>query len=373
MIYLDHAASTPVSEEIQDSFNKVAMKYYANPASVHRFGLEAYELEKKARQQIADLFGVESNEVLFTSGATEANNLAIKGTAFKYKNRGNHLITTKVEHPSVLNAFMQLEEEFGFRVTYLNVDAKGQVDFNELKEAIDNQTILVSIIAVNNEVGAINDIDQIGRYLKQYPKVIFHSDITQAVGKIKQNYQNVDLLSLSAHKLNGFKGSGLLIKKKNIDLLPLLSGGGQELNLRSGTNNLPYEVCLAKALRIAFEKQEEHYQKVLSLNKYLIEKLQHLEETKLNSTEMGSPYIVNFSINKKASVVAEALSLQDIYVSTKSACSSKKSSSSYVLEAMGKSKNEASNAIRISLSYLNQEAELETFIKALEKILKNTR
>lgn len=373
MIYLDHAATTPLNREIKKSYEELTEKYFANPASFHKIGQESAKLEKVAREKIAELFAVTTPEVIFTSGATESNNMAIKGIAFRYQNRGKHIITSLAEHPSVLNAFKQLEETFGFKVTYLHLNDDGKIDFDELKKTIDDETILVSLIAVNNETGAINEIEKIADIIKKYPKCFFHVDATQAIGKVHIDYKDVDLLSLSAHKLNGYKGSGLLIKRKNVDLLPLLSGGGQEFNLRSGTNNFPLEVALAKTLRIAFEKEEEHYKYVSNLRDYLFERLKEIPGIKMNSTLDGSPYVVNFSLAKKASVVTEALSNKDIFVSTKSACSSKKSPSSHVLKAMGKSDYDASNAIRVSMSYLNTKEELDIFIDTLKQILNSIK
>lgn len=370
MIYFDNAASTPVSEEVLSSFSKFVSECYANPASVHGLGLKANEYENKARKQIAKLFNKKDDEVIFTSGASEANNLAIKGTAFQYQKRGKHLITSSIEHASVLEAFRQLEEEFGFEVTYLKPDENGEISKEKVEKAIRKDTILVSIMLVNNEIGSINDIKAIGELLKQYPKIIFHSDITQAVGKVKIDLTNVDLASLSLHKIHGFKGSGILLKNNKINLLSLISGGGQEYNMRSGTNNVPYEVSAAKCLRIALESQEENYNRVLKLKNKLILGLEQIDGIHINTPKNSSPFIVNFSINKKASVVVEGLSKKGIYVSTKSACSSKKSSISYVLKEIGLDDNLASNALRISFSSYSKEEEVDIFIKALEDILK---
>ena len=372
MIYLDNAATTKLNSEVLKGFCELNNKFFANSASTHKLGQEAYRLEEMARNQIAKLLKSDPSEIIFTSGATESNNLAIKGAAFSYQNRGRHLITSKVEHPSVLNAFKSLEDDFGFKVSYLDVDESGKVNIETLTKALREDTILVSLMAVNNEVGSINPIEEIGEFLKDYPKVLFHCDATQAIGKVNIDYSNVDLLSMSSHKIHGFKGSGLLLKRKNIDLKPLLSGGGQEFNYRSGTNNYLYEVCLAKTLRIALETQKENYQYAKELNDYLRDLLKDVE-VRINSPLDGSPYIINFSINKKASVVSEALSLKDIYVSTKSACSSKKSPSSYVLEAMGRNKNDSMNAIRISLSNDTTKEELLTFVNELKTILKTVK
>lgn len=372
MIYLDNAATTKLNEEILKGFSELNNKFFANSASTHKLGQEAYRLEEMARSQIAKLLNCDPSEVIFTSGATESNNLAIKGVAFSYQNRGKHIITSKVEHPSVLNAFKSLEKDFGFRVSYLDVDENGVVSVESVKKALCNDTILVSLMSVNNEVGCINPIEDIGILLKKYPKVFFHSDATQAIGKIDIDYSNVDLISMSAHKIHGFKGSGLLIKRKNIDLVPLLSGGGQEFNYRSGTNNYIYEVCLAKTLRIALENQLSNYKYVKELNMYLRSLIKDMD-IRINSNIDSSPYIINLSINKKASVVSEALSLKEIYVSTKSACSSKKSPTSYVLEAMGRGKLDAANALRISLSKDTTKEEITIFVKELKRILNEVK
>ncbi len=373
MIYFDNAATTKINKEVLASFNKVNEKYFANPASNHKLGLEVLSLEDTARNQIAKILNRTESEIIFTSGASESNNLAIKGTCLKYKNRGNHIITTKVEHPSVLNVFKQMHDLYNFDVTYLDVNKDGVVELDTLKKAIKEDTILVSIMSVNNEVGSINDIASIGKYLKQFPKIIFHSDATQAIGKINIDFSDVDLLTMSAHKLNGFKGSGLLLRKRNIDLVPLIDGGGQEYALRSGTNNFPYEVALAKTLRIAFENMATRYEYVSKIHDYMYEKLSSLDGIRINSPKDGSPYIINFSVNKKASVVQEGLSLKEIYVSTKSACSSKKKPYSYVIEAMGYDIERATNAIRVSFSYENTLEEVSLFIEELQKVLKSIK
>ncbi len=373
MIYFDNAATTIVNDEVLNSFNNCVKNYMGNSSSLHQEGLKASLLEKKATEQIASFFNAKEDEVYFTSGATESNNMAIKGVAFYYKNRGNHIITTKIEHLSVLNTFKQLEEKFGFEVTYLDVDENGIVDINELKNNIKDNTILVSIMAVNNEVGSIEPIEAIGKLLKNYPKIHFHVDATQAIGKIKINYDNVDLITLSGHKIHSFKASGLLIKRHNTNLEPLITGGGHQHNLRSGTTSVPIEVSLAKAIRLSFTNLEKNYLYVKSLQEYFFLQGSKINNLKFNSTLSSSPYIISFYTNKKASVVAEALSNKEIYVSTKSACSSKKESTSYVLEAMHKDKYIASNSIRVSFDEHNTKEEIDIFFKELEHILKTIK
>ncbi len=372
LIYFDYAATTPIRQEILDTYTDLLNNFFANPSSLHRLGQEASHMLNMAREQIASLFKRKSDEVIFTSGATEANNLAIKGYALRYQNRGKHLITSKIEHPSVLKAFEQLEKQ-GFECTYLDVDSNGKINIEQLKKSIRNDTILVSIMAVNNEVGSINDIKEIASIVHQYPKAVFHSDTTQAIGKIDLPYNDIDMFVLSAHKLNGLKGSGALIKRKHIELLPLLSGGGQEFDYRSGTNDFQKEVVLAKTIRLALEDQKEHYSKVLELHEYMLKLLKN-DEIIINSPLCGSPYIINFSfLNKRASVVVEALSKAGIMVSTISACSSKKTAHSYVLEAMGKSKQIYQNSLRVSFGYQNTKEEIDYFIRVLLETINSIR
>ncbi len=373
MIYFDNAATTSVKEEVLDSFNYAVRNYSGNSSSLHKEGLKAAELEKKARMQIASFFHASEDEVIFTSGATESNNMALKGVAFRYRKRGAHIITTKTEHLSVLNTLRQLEEEFGFDVTYLDVDEYGRVTPEQVRKAIREETILVSVMAVNNENGAIQPVEEIGKMLKSYPKIRFHSDATQAIGKIDIDYSSIDLVTLSGHKIHSFKSAGILIKRKTTDLFPLITGGGHQNNLRSGTTNVPGEAALARAIRLAFTSQKENYEYVRGLNDYLRMRLREIDGIELNSDEACSPFILSFSVPKKASVVSEALSNREIYVSTKSACSSKKDSGSYVLEAMRAPKWNVFNSLRVSFSRENTLAEIDVFVETLKEVLNSIR
>ena len=374
IIYLDNAATSKVDQEVLDSFNQITLKYYANPSSIHHLGQEANRLLEKSREQILSLLGLTHHNVVFTSGATEANNLAIKGYAYANKGRGNHLITSATEHPSVLNAMRQLEDD-GFKLTILPVNDKGQVEVNSLRDAINDETILVSIMAVNNETGAINPIKEIGEIVKKYPKIAFHVDMVQAIGKIDVPLENVDMFSFAGHKIHGLLGSGALIKEKKIILKPLQNGGGQENNLRSGTNTLALSASLAKALRLAIDQQEENYRKVKPLAEYLINYLKDNEDKYIiNSFSIDNPYIVNFSLRKhKASVVVEALSNRNIMVSSLSACHSKNEDYSYVVYAMKKDSCLAHNTIRVSFSFDNTLDEVKTLTKELDAILKEIK
>ena len=374
VIYLDNAATSKVHPEVLESFNQITLKYFANPSSIHALGQEAQRLLEKSREQILNLFNLKHHEVIFTSGATEANNLAIKGYAFANRGRGNHIITTAIEHPSVLNTVKQLEK-YGFEVTILPVNEKGIIEVNSLKAAIKDNTILVSIMSVNNETGAINPIKEVGEILKDYPKIAFHVDMTQAIGKIDIPLDNIDLFSFAGHKIHGLLGSGALIKEKKIILEPLNNGGGQENNLRSGTNTLALSASLAKALRLAINAQKENYEKVTRLRDYLLSYLKdNPDKYHLNSFDLANPYIVNFSLlEHKASVVVEALSNKGIMVSSLSACHSKNEDYSYVIYAMNQDMKLAHNTIRVSFSYENTVDDVNALIRGLKQIVKEIK
>ena len=374
IIYLDNAATSKVYPEVLDSYNQITLKYFANPSSIHKLGQESNRLLEKSREQILSLLNLTHHEVIFTSGATEANNLAIKGYALANKSRGNHLITTAVEHPSVLNAFKALEK-YGYEVTILPVNKNGAIEVNSLKEAIKDNTILVSVMSVNNETGAINPIKEVGELLKNYPKIAFHVDMTQAIGKVDIPLENIDMFSFSGHKIHALLGSGALIKEKKIVLEPIANGGGQENNLRSGTNTLALSATLAKALRLSLEEQKENYNKVSNLRDYLLSYLKDNPDLySLNSLDNNNPYIVNFSLlNHKASVVVEALSNKGIMVSSLSACHSKNEDYSYVVLAMNNDMKLAHNTIRVSFSYENTVDDVNALIRGLKQIMKEIK
>ncbi len=374
IIYLDNAATSKVYPEVLDSYNQITLKYFANPSSIHKLGQESNRLLEKSREQILSLLNLTHHEVIFTSGATEANNLAIKGYALANKSRGNHLITTAVEHPSVLNTFKALEK-YGYEVTILPVNKKGVIEVNSLKEAIKDDTILVSVMSVNNETGAINPIKEVGELLKNYPKIAFHVDMTQAIGKIDIPLENIDMFSFSGHKIHALLGSGTLIKEKKIILEPIAHGGGQENNNRSGTNTLALSATLAKALRISLKEQKENYNKVSNLRDYLVSYLKDNPDLYcLNSLDKDNPYIVNFSLlNHKASVVVEALSNKGIMVSSLSACHSKNEDYSYVVLAMNNDMKLAHNTIRVSFSYENTVDDVNALIRGLKQIMKEIK
>lgn len=374
MIYLDNASTTIIEKEVLDSYQALLSAYYANPSSSHKLGVQTNALQNKAREMILKLLNLNGYEVIFTSGATESNNLLLRGLAFAYQNRGRHIITSSVEHPSILNTCKQLEELHGFKVTYLGVNNDGTINLDELKSSIQKDTILVSLMLVNNETGAINPLKEVKNILKDYPQVVLHSDAVQGFSKIKFDFNNVDAFTLSSHKIHGLKGSGALIKRKSIRLVSQLTGGNQEDGYRSGTSNFPVNVTLAKTIRLALEKQDENYKKVKVLHNYLFDELENNDQILINSTRNGSPYIFNLSLkDKKGPVIAQALNNEDIYVSTVSACSNKTEPKSKVIYEMFNDDNRAKSSLRISFSKDTTLKEVEIFKNALIKILSSVK
>lgn len=373
MIYFDNAATTRPSLAVLECFEKENEQCFANPSSRHAYGREAYRKLENARLSILKSLSLSNDyRVLFTSGASESNNLAIKGIAKEYLRRGKRIITTQVEHPSVLEAFRSLEKE-GFEVIYLPTKEDGTVDPETLKVNMNKETILVSIMATNNETGSNNDILALSKIVHSFPKAFFHVDVTQAIGKRDLPYSSIDLFSFSGHKIHGLKGTGALILKKNITLLRQIDGGDQEYFFRAGTDNLPGDETLAVALEEATKNLQDNIAHAKEISSFLREGLEKNDEILMNSPLEGSPFILNFSLKrKKASVVTEALSHEGIYVSSVSACNSKGEPISYVLEAMGFSKERAMNSIRLSFSRENTLEEAKTFLNTLQNILERT-
>lgn len=373
MIYFDNAATTRPSLAVLECFEKENEQCFANPSSRHAYGREAYRKLENARLSILKSLSLSNDyRVLFTSGASESNNLAIKGIAKEYLRRGKRIITTQVEHPSVLETFRSLEKE-GFEVIYLPTKEDGTVDPETLKESMNKETILVSIMATNNETGSNNDILALSKIVHSFPKAFFHVDVTQAIGKRDLPYSSIDLFSFSGHKIHGLKGTGALILKKNITLLRQIDGGDQEYFFRAGTDNLPGDEALAVALEEATKNLQDNIAHAKEISSFLREGLEKNDEILMNSPLEGSPFILNFSLKrKKASVVTEALSHEGIYVSSVSACNSKGEPISYVLEAMGFSKERAMNSIRLSFSRENTLEEAKAFLNTLQNILERT-
>lgn len=371
MIYFDNSATTKPDRAVLDSFRQISQSYYGNPSSVHRFGLEAETLLRKAHQQAATILGVDMNEIVFTSGGTEGNNTAIKGIALAHQNKGKHIITSQIEHPSVIEACQSLEK-LGFIVTYLPVNDKGQVNVEDVKSALRSDTILVSIMHVNNELGSIQPIEEIGKLIKQRATTYFHVDHVQGFGKVALDLQRaeIDLCTISGHKIHGLKGTGLLYIKKATTIFPLFHGGKQQANYRSGTENVAGIVSFVKAMRLITEKEESYHDYLFQMNKLLRHSLQELPEVIINTSENQAPHILNFSVpGYKPEVIIHALGERDIYISTKSACSSKKPDESAILHAIGLSEERSKTGLRVSLSYQNTKEEIELFCRSLRKVI----
>ena len=368
MIYFDNAATTKIYDDALTSYVQVSQKFFGNPSSLHQLGVDAYQVLTKARAQVASLLSVQPEEIFFTSGGTESNNWAIKGTALEKSVFGKHIITTKIEHPSVIQTCKQLER-FGFEVTYLDVDSKGIVSVDQLKENLRKDTILVSVMAVNNEIGAVQPIDEIAKVLEEYPSIHFHVDAVQAVERASQLLAigRIDLLSLSAHKFHGPRGVGIMYKKFGRKIQALLTGGGQEKGERSTTENLPGIVATTKALRMALEEESVTGELRTQLWKELATK----PEIRIFSPEDGASHVLCFAIKGvRGEVVVHAFENHGIYISTTSACSSKKADSSSTLYAMDVPTEWATGAVRVSFSNDNTKEEVEQFIDVLHQLMK---
>ncbi|MCF6094997.1 cysteine desulfurase [Microaerobacter geothermalis] len=374
MIYLDNSATTKPYAEVSDVVREMMNEYFGNPSSIHKLGMEAEGMLSRARELAASYIGAEPKEIVFTSGGTESNNSAIKGVAFQYRKRGMHLITSEVEHASVIESMKQLEE-FGFDITFLPVNEKGMVSLSDVKKAIRDDTILVSLMLVNNEVGTVQPIHEIGKWLSNHPKVLFHVDAVQGFGKIPFTVKElkVDLMSLSSHKFHGPKGVGLLYVRNGVKLMPLMSGGEQEAGLRSGTENLPSIVGMVKAMRKTVESQKEMINRLSGYKQTMINQLKEWDGVWLNTPDTNSaPHIINFSVpGIKAEVLVHALAEEGIFVSTRSACSSKELKPSRVILAMTGDMEKASSAIRISLGAFNTQEEIELALSILKKNITN--
>ena len=373
MIYFDNSATTKVYPEVLTTYTKVSEAIWGNPSSLHKMGENAYNLLEQSRAQIAELLGCQKEEIFFTSGGTEGDNWAIKGTALEKGIYGKHLITTQVEHPAVLNSMKQLEK-LGFEVTYLPVDENGRVSVLDLKQALRKDTILVSVMAVNNEVGTIQPLKEIARVLADHPKVHFHVDAVQAVGKGLTDLimdERVDLVTFSGHKFHAPRGVGFLYKKAGRKLAPLLSGGGQENNLRSSTENLPAIAAMAKALRLLLENETKNVAHEQAIRQKIFEHLQAFDKVTLFSQldDKFAPHILCFAIaGVRGETIVHAFEDQGVFISTTSACSSKKGQVSSTLHAMQVDDKIATSAVRVSLDENNTMAQADKFNQIFDDI-----
>lgn len=375
-LYLDNAATTAIDNDVLSEYIRLISMQFGSTGSLHKLGQETLNLETASKEKIARILKVKPSEIYFNSGATEGNNYAIKGVAFKYKNRGKTIITTKVEHPSVYESIKQLEVDYGFNCIYLDVNENGVVDINELKKHLNNDVILVSIMYVNHEVGSIMPIKQIGQLLKNYPKVIFHSDITQAIGKIPVDLSFVDIATMSAHKIHGIKGSGFMYKKDKVSLYELISGHPANNALRAGTSNWPSNVVMAKALENTINNLKENYSLLKQTQVRLVEGLNNIDGLVINTDVNSSiPGIVNFSaIGYNPEVLIRALSLKGIYVSSRSVCSvEKKDQVSSTLFAMKKNMDICISSIRVSFVKPLTDEEINYFLDSIKNVLNEIR
>lgn len=369
-IYFDNAATTPPIEEAIESVVIGMKEYYGNPSSLHKLGLNAERMLLSSREELAKTINATSDEIFFTSGGSEGNNFVLKGIG----KPGNNIITTKFEHPSVLNALNDLREQ-GITVHELSLNENGEISLEELKKFIDKNTVLVSIMHVNNEIGTIQPIEEIGKIIKENStRAKFHVDAVQSYGKIAIDVKkaNIDYLTVSSHKFHGPKGVGFSYIRKGLRLKPLISGGGQESGFRSGTENLPGVMGMVVASKMSHASIKESYKKVWDIKEHFIEKLKGIENIKINSPlkENISPYILNVSFTGiRGEVLLHALEENGIFVSTGSACSSRGGKESHVLKALGLDYKDIDGAIRFSFSRFNTIEEVDLSNEALKKSL----
>ena len=375
-IYLDNSATTKPYQEVVDKMVLALTTQYGNPSSIYKKGIEVEREIKEIRRNIARSLGAKETEIYFTSGGTECNNTIIRSVAKLNKKTKNHIISTVIEHPSVLNTLKDLEAD-GFEVTYLPVGKDGKISLENLKNAIKKETILVSVMHVNNEIGTIQPIEEIGKYLKSLDeKVYFHVDGVQSYAKIKfrPSRYNIDFMSVSGHKLHGPKGIGFMYVKENNRIKPLLTGGGQEIGIRSGTENVPGIYGIGEAVRILNQDLEGTIDKIKGLRDLLKEEiLANIDNVKINSPEDGVCHVLNVSFRGvRGEVLLHYLEQKEIYVSTGSACSSKKKGS-HVLNAIGLTPDEIEGAIRFSLSDLNTKEEIMKTVEVLKESVSDLR
>ena len=367
MIYLDYSATTPTNKDVLESFNKACLDYFANPNSLHKLGVEANSLIDSATEQIENILHLKEKEIIYTSGASESNNLALKGICFSYQNRGKHIITTEFEHSSIYSPLSYLQT-LGFEVDIVKTDEFGRVDINDLERLIRDDTILVSVASVNSEIGIIQPIEKIVEIVKNKSKCFLHVDMTQSMTKIDIPLDNIDLISFSAHKFFGIKGVGCLIKNKKIKLTPIIHGGKSTTIYRSGTPSTPLIASISKALRLAYTDLDKKYKKVSNMNKKLRDFFNNVDGVEINSNEFCSPYILNVSVlGIKPETFMHALEEKDVYISTQTACSSNTSISKGVL-ALTHDEMRAKSSIRISISSITTMDEINNFMKIFEEV-----
>lgn len=375
-IYLDHSATTATKTEVLEEMLPVFTNYFGNPSSVYSFGREAKKLVDQARMRVAKALGALPEEIFFTAGGSESDNWVLRGVSYANRNKGNHIITTVIEHHAILHTCEQLEKE-GFKVTYLPVDSYGMISLDDLKAAITDETILISIMYANNEIGTIQPIDEIGKIAKER-KIYFHTDAVQAVGNVKIDVkaQNIDMLSLSAHKLYGPKGIGALYIRKGTKIINLITGGGQERGKRAGTENVPGIVGLGKAIELAAENIESYNEKLLGLRKKLIDGvMEKIPYTRLNGhPEKRLPGNANFCFQFiEGESLLLNLDMKGIAASSGSACTSGSLDPSHVLLAIGLPHEIAHGSLRLTLGDENTEEDVDYVLAVLPEIVDRLR
>lgn len=373
-IYFDNAATTQVIPAVSDAVVRAMTEQYGNPSSLHHKGYEAEMAARESLESIASLLKVQRGELLVTSGGTESDNMALIGGARAHQREGNHLITTAIEHPAILSTMKYLESQ-GFRVTYLPVDGQGVVRGEDLRAALDEETILVSIMYVNNEIGSVQPIAELSRIVKAYnPKILFHCDAVQAFGKypIRPAAEGIDLMSVSAHKFHGPKGVGFLYIRDKVRVLPLLYGGGQQKDMRSGTENVPGIAGMAEAARFCYEDMENRRRRLYEIKEYLAEGILDLGDTCIHGPrgEAGAPHVLSAGFaGVRSEVLLHALEERGIYVSSGSACASNHPAVSDTLKAIGCDKKWLDSTIRFSFSDLNTMEEAGECLRALKELV----
>lgn len=365
MIYLDYSATTPVDIDVFDTLSKVTKNYIGNPNSMHSLGQKSMELLESATKQIADIFGVSSNEIVYTGGSTESNNMAIIGAALANHKKGKHIIVSKLEHPSIY-VICDYLKSIGFEISYVKNDSDGLIDFDDLKKLVREDTILVSISAVNSEIGIRQPLKMIRQIIKKENiGTVFHSDMTQAIGKVSVNMRDTDLASVSGQKIFGPKGIGFLYKSSMIKLTPLLYGSTKE-NINPGTPPLPLIAALSKAVRLANENLEKKERFVTLLNEKIVNTLSKYPNILFNKTKYSIPHILNISVmDVMPEVLVHALANHEIYVSSNTACSSGEVSNAVL--AVYNDLNRAKHTIRISLSYVTTTEEINRFLEVFKE------
>ncbi|MCM1143115.1 MAG: cysteine desulfurase [Blautia sp.] len=377
-VYLDNSATTRCFDEAAQLMMKIMCEEYGNPSSMHHKGVEAEKYLRYAGETLAGILKVNEKEILFTSGGTESDNIAIIGTAMANHRTGRHLITTQIEHPAVLQTMRYLEDQ-GFKVTYLPVDRQGKISLEDLREAICKDTILVSIMHTNNEIGTLEPVAQAGELIKSInPGIAFHVDAVQGFGKfrIHPSRLHIDLLSVSGHKIHGPKGIGFLYKNDKVRLSPIIYGGGQQRGIRSGTENVPGIAGLAKASEIIYRNLEEDTRRLYGLREQFIQSLSRLDQVQINGCmgEESAPHIVSLSVRGvRSEVLLHALEERGIYVSAGSACSAKKPQPSATLKALGVEKSLLESTIRFSFSIFTTREEIEYTVNALYDLIPGLR